>query len=500
MEDNPDFGPPIVCQHFDLQAGLIRENAERIAREDQGLHPDEDEHELELPTPPSNSPTPTSILTASSPTLSRVQKKKLKKREHEHKKRQADARLADDDPLPPTPTPSVLAKAAAASPLHVPFSATDFRSSKPRWTGLQTPLEHPLLAYARDVEFLKSHMQYADWAGEKTHAILDSTGHIIGSLIAPPLPGKAWTPVNDDATAAMRLAREEMSFPADACHHRRAYDDEQGFPAAIDGFGFGGGRTDVGNFKMSARHRRAMDKLIARPSIRRTATYGYGPFQALCYPIHSQYYRTTRELRKKHPGLRRLFPRSPFAALTANLGPHSVSPPHADHGNATDGMCLISALGHFDPDKGGHLVLWDYNLIIRFPPGCSILIPSTVVTHSNTPIQAGEERFSLIQYSAGGLFRWAANGFKSDVAWAATASEEDVAAREQARQARWATALKKFSLLKDVKMGNYAGRVRAELWAEAEAGDISDLTDVENEGGDGDDEEEEPLPKKIRCA
>ncbi|KAJ7613056.1 hypothetical protein FB45DRAFT_272506 [Roridomyces roridus] len=230
------------------------------------------------------------------------------------------------------------------------------------------------------------------------------------------------------------------------------------------------------------------------------AMYPYGPFQALCYPIYSTYYRTTRKLCKKHPGLCRLFPHSPFATLTANLGPSSVSPPHADHGNVADGMCLIGALGNFNADKGGHLVLWDYNLIVRFPPGCSILIPSAVVMHSNTPIQAGEERFSLIQYSAGGLFRWAAKGYKSDAAWKTTASEEDVAHREQERQARWATALKKFSLWKDVKVKNYTGRARVEVWAEAEAGDISDLTDVESEGEDGDSEEEEPLPKKIHCA
>jgi hypothetical protein len=28
------------------------------------------------------------------------------------------------------------------------------------------PLEHPLLAHAHDPEFLKKHMQYADWDDE----------------------------------------------------------------------------------------------------------------------------------------------------------------------------------------------------------------------------------------------------------------------------------------------------------------------------------------------
>jgi hypothetical protein len=98
-------------------------------------------------------------------------------------------------------------------------------------------------------------------------------------------------------------------------------------------------------------------------------------------------------------------PLSLFAAVTVNLGPASVSPPHTDGANKADGMCLIGALGSFDAEKGGHIVCWDYNLIIQFPAGCSVLIPSAVVTHSNTPIQEGEERYSIIQYSAGTLFR-----------------------------------------------------------------------------------------------
>ncbi|KAJ7822683.1 hypothetical protein B0H14DRAFT_2370619, partial [Mycena olivaceomarginata] len=154
---------------------------------------------------------------------------------------------------------------------------------------------------------------------------------------------------------------------------------------------------------------------------------------------------------------------------------------HTDAGNKADGMCLIGALGNFDADKGGHLVCWDYNLIVRFPAGCSILIPSAVVTHSNTPIQDGEDRFSLIQYSAGGLFRWIANGFRSDLAWAASASAAGLARREEDRKSRWRTALKKFALWKDVKVKNFSGRGRVEVWDEGDVADFSDLTEDETE-------------------
>ncbi|KAJ7694501.1 hypothetical protein B0H14DRAFT_2419133, partial [Mycena olivaceomarginata] len=126
-----------------------------------------------------------------------------------------------------------------------------------------------------------------------------------------------------------------------------------------------------------------------------------------------------------------------------NLGPVSVSPPHVGGRNKAEGMCLIGALGDFNPDHGRHLVCWDYDLIICFPPGRSILIPSAVVTHSNTPIQDGEECFSLIQYSTGGLFCWIANGFCSDLDWQASATSEDLVRREEERQMRCATAFDK---------------------------------------------------------
>jgi hypothetical protein len=153
-------------------------------------------------------------------------------------------------------------------------------------------------------------------------------------------------------------------------------------------------------------------------------------------------------------------------------------------------MCLIGALGAFDADQGRHLVCWDYDLIVCFPPGCSILIPSAVVTHSNTPIQDGEEWFSLIQYSAGGLFHWVNNGFQSNHSWLESATAEDVARREAERKAHCAAALKKFLCWKDVRVKNFTGRSRVEVWDSGDVVDFSDLTDNESK---------EERPAKCTC-
>ncbi|KAJ7849723.1 hypothetical protein B0H14DRAFT_2356109, partial [Mycena olivaceomarginata] len=155
---------------------------------------------------------------------------------------------------------------------------------------------------------------------------------------------------------------------------------------------------------------------------------------------------------------------------------------HTDAANKADGMCLIGALGSFDADKGGHLVCWDYDLIIRFPPGCSILNsrrPS--LPHSNTPIQDGEERFSIIQYTAGAFSAGSPTASNRPLVLA-SASAEDLARREEERKARCADTLKKFPLWKDVKVRNFSGRGRVEVWDSGDVADFSDLTDCESEG------------------
>jgi hypothetical protein len=117
-------------------------------------------------------------------------------------------------------------------------------------------------------------------------------------------------------------------------------------------------------------------------------------------------------LLSRYPFLRRPFEGSVFPIFTVNFGPFSFSFDHRDWQNAPGVPCAITALGDFDWKRGGHLVLYDYRLVIVFPPGSTAEILSGCVRHGNTPIQAGESRMSLIQYMAGGLWRHVAYGFR----------------------------------------------------------------------------------------
>jgi hypothetical protein len=95
---------------------------------------------------------------------------------------------------------------------------------------------------------------------------------------------------------------------------------------------------------------------------------------------------------------------SVFATATFNFGPQTVTFPDLNFTNLAWGWCAITTLGDFDPNKGGHLILWDLKLIVRFPPGSTILIPSALIRHSNTSIGSHEKRFSFTQYTPMGIF------------------------------------------------------------------------------------------------
>ena len=148
--------------------------------------------------------------------------------------------------------------------------------------------------------------------------------------------------------------------------------------------------------------------------------------------------------------LRRNFANSIWSAAAFNFGPRTVTRPHRDSANVPFGLCSVTSLGDFDPKQGGHLVLWTLKLVIEFPPGSTVLLPSAVIPHSNTPISKREQRASFTQYTAGGLIRWVEQGFQLKANFLAGLTEEQRAADLHAAQARCKLGLSLFSTLKSL--------------------------------------------------
>ena len=165
--------------------------------------------------------------------------------------------------------------------------------------------------------------------------------------------------------------------------------------------------------------------------------------------LYQYYAEKLGQLYARDPNLTHVFPNSIFSATSYNLGPRTACFKHTDFANLPFGLCSITALGSYDPSKGGHLVLWQCKLVIEFPPGSTILIASGIVAHSNVPVGKDETRYSVAHYSAGALFRWVENNFRRSVDFLAGLSEEEALVVQERELSHWEMGLSLLPVFKE---------------------------------------------------
>ncbi|KAJ3963393.1 hypothetical protein EV361DRAFT_770502, partial [Lentinula raphanica] len=215
--------------------------------------------------------------------------------------------------------------------------------------------------------------------------LVDAQGRVVAVLGGVPhgSRGAEWQAVEAEATGAVQQCRAASTFTKAQHQGRRGV-----FASRTTGFGYGNGRAKPQNYRISGKaNQEAMEELLQNKALRRISGFQNNLFNTFSHKNYMQYRLTKDELLQKQPELQTPFPDTSFAAVTFNLGPRSYSPPHMDADNSASGWCADTAMGAFDPDKGGHLVLWDLGFVVRFPPGSTILFPSALITHSTIPIQ-----------------------------------------------------------------------------------------------------------------
>ncbi|KAJ7734683.1 hypothetical protein B0H16DRAFT_1327444 [Mycena metata] len=150
---------------------------------------------------------------------------------------------------------------------------------------------------------------------------------------------------------------------------------------------------------------------------------------------------------EKNPDL--LYPStsSVFSAATFELGgPHcrtvAQGVPHCFLPGA---LSILTVLGNYNHNRGGHVILWELGFVVCFPPGVSIIIPTGVVHYSFVRICPSKTRYSLLQWAGSGIARYMRNGFNFDSDFT-QGSREQHAACEEHRQAAHAAALDAFPL------------------------------------------------------
>ncbi|PPQ96514.1 hypothetical protein CVT26_010430, partial [Gymnopilus dilepis] len=241
---------------------------------------------------------------------------------------------------------------------------------------------------------------------------------------------------------------EDPGLQEEASKNRRGF-----FPVINIGITHGKGTTRPVNLHETKDQPSKYDDLVQRilqsPHLNRIATFQSSCFR-IWYPnVYQYYYDQLDKLFARLPYLRRNFSKSVFPCCAVNCGPKAWTCRHRDSMNLPFGACAITALGNFDHRKGGHLVLPDLKLIIEFPAGCVILIPSATLIHANIPIQDHEFRASFTQFAAGGLFRFIDSGFMTEKAL----KKKDKKAYAHAciqKKTRWAMGLGMLSKISDL--------------------------------------------------
>ena len=127
--------------------------------------------------------------------------------------------------------------------------------------------------------------------------------------------------------------------------------------------------------------------------------------------IYRFYLETLAKLKAEEPQIASFHTRTAFAAMSFNFGPNAVTAEHTDSQNYAGGFCVVTSLGSFDSTRGGHLFVRELGIVAEFPVGASILLPSAILNHGNTPIGQDEYRASVTMYTAGGLFRRVDQGY-----------------------------------------------------------------------------------------
>ncbi|KAJ6524918.1 hypothetical protein DFH09DRAFT_1329279 [Mycena vulgaris] len=189
-------------------------------------------------------------------------------------------------------------------------------------------------------------------------AHLDIHGRIIAILLGRP-EDPDWDNVVRDAVKAMNRARRA------------------GRKSVLStGVLFGGGQKRPGNLVNSPKRQKIINYLLRNKSLRRLAGFQSSGFARFAPKLWRYYVNNLRLLFEHHDGLLHNFSNSIFPAVTFNLGPSVVTDGHFDFNNLMHGLCGVTSAGDFDHTIGGQIHLEQIKLVIDFPSGSGILIPS----------------------------------------------------------------------------------------------------------------------------
>ncbi|KAF9039643.1 hypothetical protein BDZ89DRAFT_945157 [Hymenopellis radicata] len=235
-------------------------------------------------------------------------------------------------------------------------------------------------------------------------SILDIHGHRASILVGSP-PVQNWSDLATQACRDMTEIQEKLTKHRETSISRRGeyYSCGVGITANTRS-------SKPHNFANSAIETALLRDLLDRKAFEIMGEYSSDTLRDFYPDTWLEYDDCLASVISEDPTLMRLYERCCFAACHINFPPDAWTRFHLDTMNLRRGMCAVWALGNYDSTRGGHLILWDLGVIVEFPPGNMILLPSALVVHGNFAIiQDGVIRGAFVLYSAGCLFKYVYN-------------------------------------------------------------------------------------------
>ncbi|PBK60372.1 hypothetical protein ARMSODRAFT_990947 [Armillaria solidipes] len=246
----------------------------------------------------------------------------------------------------------------------------------------------------------KYNFWHCPWEGSTPTPIIDQHGHVITVLAGHP-NNPNWTDLHQQAAETLEMVQPQCNFSDKQRKHQRGR-----FPALSYGISYGSSQTHPQGLHHNKDNTAMLIALISNLAFIRLAG---------------------------------------FVSSSLLPPPLILDPELVVFDTPTPTTCCSDGVPSL------HLVLWDLKLIIDFPPGSTILIPSAILRHSNTTIAPGECRYLFTQYTAGGLFRWVDYGFRgSEEYWGALQGEELEQVKKE-RSERWMMGMGMFSTLEELR-------------------------------------------------
>ncbi|KAL0568040.1 hypothetical protein V5O48_013951 [Marasmius crinis-equi] len=367
----------------------------------------------EPPNPPPSTSSAPPLLGTKRPAGDNGQSYRNRKRRCVRKAAAVPASTALADPTPGPSKRAIQEALRPSKPRGVDLQAKDFDTAYGAHTGkmgkekLGTQAEREAVYEVKDLVEGRG-FDHIEWDGVTPIPIVDSK-----DTIASVLAGR---PNRKEYLEDTKLAHGALMFEGTQAGLTGNCKKRGFFPAHTKGITMGMG-SKLPVLLVPDNQRKGMGAILQRlvdlVVFKRISGYQNAAFR-LWAPRLYEHYRDTADTVRCNLRTRHLpwnfGSGNAFAAAAFNFGGRVRTFKHRDHLNWAFGWCAITALGNFDPKQSARLILWEFKLVIDFPAGSTVLIPSAVVTHSNTRIAEGDERTSFTQYTAGAIFRWVGNG------------------------------------------------------------------------------------------